>query len=466
MAKILVSAACPIFDDNQFKFTVFHEGFLKSLAECGNESKVFNTASFLARPWNGTNQSSFLISDEKIAATAKEFGPDLIIAFNHSIPRAILDATTCPVAVWNADSFAYFNDPEYIKDNMDRYKFLCFSHGGVSDAKKFGASENQVHFLVSGTAVKAEPLVQDKNISFIGTNFIAPETFLQLLRLEKPQEIKVIADLIAQDYHADHHALLNERGFSWVEDLIDLHDLSVLSATQSRISLLNDLQEYGLTIYGDSDWYSVGRYLPWLAMSYCPDKAYSLQHNQDIYNASKICINISHSQAADGFPWRVMDIMASNGCLVSDRRQGIADFTKGYVDIPMYDSRQEAVELCRKLLVDDVWRREIVAGSQKCIEEKGRWEGCLREMGSFLAIDLLGSRANPTECSLDKMIVKASTHRVPYARLVDVIIGLLIKAIPNRLQEVVYIMALNFKIRVPYHFVAYTKKLRHGRGHV
>jgi Glycosyl transferases group 1 len=110
-----------------------------------------------------------------------------------------------------------------------------------------------------------------------------------------------------------------------------------------------------------------------VAASFRPDKIYSLQHNQDIYNSSKICLSVSHAQAIEGFPWRIMDILASNGCLLTDRKKGIADFTKGFVDIPTFDSPIEARDLAAKLLKDEKWRRDIVLGSQACIAAKGRW---------------------------------------------------------------------------------------------
>ena len=111
--------------------------------------------------------------------------------------------------------------------------------------------------------------------------------------------------------------------------------------------------------------------------------------NQDIYNASRVCLSVAHAQAQDGFPWRIMDIMASNGCLLSDRKAGLSAFTKGYVDLPMYDTPVEAKELAQRLLKDEVWRRELVEGSQRCIAEKGLWKHRFRDMQDQLGVPLL-----------------------------------------------------------------------------
>lgn len=78
---------------------------------------------------------------------------------------------------------------------------------------------------------------------------------------------------------------------------------------------------------------------------------FSIKHNQDIYNESKICLSISHPQTRGyAFPWRIYDIMATNGMLISSRSDLLNEFTKGIVKIPMYESPYEARELCIKYL--------------------------------------------------------------------------------------------------------------------
>ena len=108
-------------------------------------------------------------------------------------------------------------------------------------------------------------------------------------------------------------------------------------------------------------------------------KVYSIQHNQDIYNRSKIGINVSHLQATSGFPWRVMDIMASNACLVTDKHE---DFKRlfGKIPIPTYDSASEAYMVCKELLKDEARRREIVMQCQEVINNNYRFKHLLPKL--------------------------------------------------------------------------------------
>jgi hypothetical protein len=387
MAKILVSGPCAIFDKGEFQFAVFYDGFIKALLRCGNDVKAINSSAFLKKPWNGENHLSSFIDADRLTEEVKNFAPDLIIAFNHSIPREALDNTNCPVIVWDADSLQFYNDKEYLRENMDRYFFFCFSKAGVQNALTFGAPEEKVHLVYAGTAIEAEDIPQDKNISFIGTNFTVPYEFVKMLRDKGSSSVKPIAEELAKNYYADQDEIIRKYGADWVNDYMDVPTLASIKSTQVRNSLLNDLHPLGLTIYGPPGWHDVGTQLPWLAMCYNDTRVYSLKHNQDIYNSSKLCINVSHAHTVDGFPWRVMDIMASKGCLVSDYKPGLAELTKGYVDLPMYEDRREAYELCKKLLKDDVWRKDIVAGSQACMKDHGSWTDRIAEVGRIIGIN-------------------------------------------------------------------------------
>lgn len=386
MARIFISAPAGILEQDEYKFAVFYEGFIKSLISRGHDIRAINSFNFLNHAWHGSNNLKSSISDEILKEKIRAFDPELIIAFNHSIPQCILDVTDCPVAVWDADSLPFYNDKDYISNNIERYSFLCFSNAGVQNALRFGAKQNSVHMVLAGTSVEAEPAIQNKNISFIGTLFTIPHGFIKLLKERGPDKIKPLVEDLRDNFYESHEQILLKHNAKWAENYIDTARLASISSTQLRASILNDITELGLTIFGDDSWLSVGEYLPWLAMSYKPEKVYSLKHNQDIYNSSKICINISHTHAVDGFPWRIMDIMASNGCLLSDRKTGLVEFTKGFVDIPMYDNRAEAYDLCKKLLNDDIWRKEIVSGSQECIKAKGLWSHRIKDLEDIFGL--------------------------------------------------------------------------------
>ena len=396
MSRILVSFSSHILVDGEYKIAVFYEGLINALARCGNETLILNSAQFLTASWNGDNELKPHILADRLLEEVKAFQPELIIAFNHSIPRLVLEHTGCPVAVWDADSIHYYNDRPYLLAQRERYTFLCFSQAGVANAQRFGAQPSRTHHIQAATDVQAEAIPQDKNISFIGTRFAVADGIVRMLKEQGAAKLLPLAREMNTNFYADQAAIIANHGAQWVYDYTDATALAGLNSVHDRITILNNVVHLGLTLYGTADWYDLATTLPWLAMCYDPQKIYSQAHNQQIYNSSKLCLNISHGQAQDGFPWRVMDIMASNGCLVSDRKSGLDAFTRGYVEIPSYDSPREVADLCARLLKDEPRRRAIVEASQRCIAEKGRWEHRIAELAEIFNLPLVTlNSANP-----------------------------------------------------------------------
>jgi hypothetical protein len=70
---------------------------------------------------------------------------------------------------------------------------------------------------------------------------------------------------------------------------------------------------------------------------------------------------------------------------------------KGYVDLPIYDSPQQARELAIKLLKDDEWRKDISLASQKMIEDKCRFERYFKGMEQAITgLDITSSNKEGT----------------------------------------------------------------------
>ena len=102
----------------------------------------------------------------------------------------------------------------------------------------------------------------------------------------------------------------------------------------------------------------------------------SASENKDIYDRSKLSINLHFAHNSidpnlSSYSWRVPDIMASNSCLVSTYCPALdQDFSK-WVKIPQFSNKFEAYDVCRKLLSDESWRKDIVENSKIAIKEGG-----------------------------------------------------------------------------------------------
>lgn len=416
MAKVLLCFSSHLFIDGGFKLISYYEGLIKELKKCGNQVMVVNSAEFLNKSWNSDNEESKFLKTEQLKADVSAFNPDLVIAFNNAKLSFIEELFDCPIAIWEADSFTFYNDREKIKSNPDRYHYFCLSNDAREQIRSIGASEERIHMINSGTAVEAQSLEKVHNVSFIGSNFKGPKGLRDLLQMHNTPDIKQAVRYLSDNFYIDPEEYLTKNNLSVVLEYLDPLEFGLISSAQNRVNTLNAMAELGLALFGSSSWLDTVETCPSLAMAFQPESVYSLRHNQDIYNTSQICLNVSHAQAVDGFSWRIMDIMASNGCLLSSYNTGIERFTKGYIDIPMFRSSGEAYGLARKLLNDAGYRDAVVEGSQACIQARGRWEHRFQEINDALGISLVNSGEHGSVVSLrrddylkDQYIIYAKT---------------------------------------------------------
>ncbi len=454
MARLLISFPATIFDQGQYRLAVFYEGFLKALYVNGNELFILNSAEYLPRSWDGENILRKEIFSKRLISDIIDFNPELIITFNHSIPKIILESTSCKVAVWDADSIEFYNDKDYIKKHIDRYEFLTFSETGIDSAKKFGAAANKIHLIYAGTEVQAENIPLQANISFIGSTFTVDYELIKQLNEKSSEKMQLFLKELNQNFFTDHYSIIKKHNMCGIEKKISAKMLASLSAVHNRITTLNIIEPLGLKLYGNKAWYDVGLFLPWLALSYVPQKVYSLKHNQDIYNSSKIALNISHSQATSGFPWRVFDILASNACLVSDHSSELEKVTKGYVDIPYYDNPIDAYNICNKILSDKIWRDEIVSGSQLFIKENGRWIHRFKELSDIFGLNFI-SEKKQAEDSLEfyRSIRPAKKYYHLHTKLIKKVNVFIIKKAPKKLLRIIYKILVFLHIKISPQFL-------------
>ena len=372
MARILITFyQVPMLNEVE-NIICFYEGFVNTLRDCGNDVVILNTAFFSEK-----HDESFLISE------VQKYDPDLILTFNNQIFESIYKITNCNIVMFDADGVEFFAYKELINVNKDRIKFVTGFEEFVSVYKnEFDLKHDDICVIPNATAVCAKNLIIDKNISFIGSFF----NYDSLL-----------------DKHTNKKLYGEYLNFISGDKQTKLSRIDTYTAFDIRNIVLISLLDLGLNIYGLKKWKKFERYVPQMAYAFNEESIFSLKHNSDIYNSSKICLSISHAQTErKAFPWRCFDIMASNGCLVSSYSSELKNLTKGYVDIPMYNTHREAYDICEKLLKDEVWRKEIVASSQEYVQKNARWEHRFKILEKFVGIKLLNSNMEKGEIKFIK----------------------------------------------------------------
>ena len=387
MARILILFHQSIIDPNKpYDIVCFYESFSKELARYSNEVKCVNTLFLKDYPESEITEIK-KEEKEKFLVDIKNFNPDIIFAFNNQITKEIIDITNCPIVILDADGVDFFPNKNLIKKFADRYYLGSFSKGW-EDGKyvAVGFRKEHIFYLHLATSINSENLEKKSNISFIGTKFppISKELFFKIKNNKT-----IYRDLVAS--YNEPYQNMNTFFERYSEELhatiVDLYSLQ-----DPRLYVLQSVWDLGLDIYGVF-WDKLPTEFFTLFLSFNTEPKYTLKHNQDIYNSSKINISISHPQCKGyAFPWRIYDIMASGGLLISSYSKLLEDITKDFVNIPMYKSPYEARQLCQYALKNPSYCSDIIKKSNLFIEKYGRWESNFKVIEDKLKLNLLNKK--------------------------------------------------------------------------
>ena len=428
MARILFSPSNTRFEGGQYHVAGVYDQIVSELVRLGNDVKVFVPNIFLKQLFFSQNELNEHVDEERLREDIRDFNPDLVITFNNKIYDKILDVVDCKVAVWGADLEFYWNQVDYIKQNVGRYFFFCFSDHEMKDRKKFfKCSANQIFNIRSATMLKAEKTQLRSNISFIGTFFdSSPKITSLVTQYRGGKDIKTFFKTMREKPGLSQAELVKELdkrvedvGFVTDVEKLDKQALALTFSREDRVLALASVADLGLDLYGDPGWEGFAGFLP--SLSACKKKrtVYSKEENARIYNSSKICININHGQTVMGMPYRVCDIMATSGCLVSSYSPFIEKCFKN-VPIPFFDYPTEARAVCKALLSDENRRADIVAACNEAINGDWRWEQRFREIEQATGVSLFPKKKDG-ELSFLTPWQKAAKAAAPAAPVAPVV---------------------------------------------
>lgn len=384
MARILVSFWQPLIDSNVDNIVCYYESFVKELEKCGNDVLLLNRILFTDAYFRSyiKEYEDFLIQE------IKKFNPELIIAFNNQIFECVLENTNCPVALFDADSSYLFSSKDCISKYIDRYSMVTHYEEWESVYSEMGFSSDRVCSIKIATSCQKEDREKNKNISFIGTKFLKTirDNIKNYLLTNNLNIYKMLLEHWSSGSY-NYESLLEK----FCPDLsYTNHDIAQIF--DSRNYILSSVLDLGLNLYG-VDWLDGEDNNISLLAAYDRTPKFSLKHNQDIYNESKICLSISHPQTRGyAYPWRVYDIMATSGMLISSYSALLKKQTRDFVDIPMYSSPYEARDLCKKYLKESAMREDIILACNEFIEKYGRWEANFKQLEEFFGVQFIQSK--------------------------------------------------------------------------
>jgi len=376
--------------DSKNAMPIFYEAFIKGLLDNGNEVFAFMHSTWIA---------NFNPIPRHLLNEIKEFNPDLIILFNNSF-YDVSSYFDCPIIIYEVDSPLYYANKKALKANPSRYKFFVAASNHIDIlTNEFNVPKDNILLVPFFTEIHAEDIEKKHNICFIGTKFT--DNYLSCLQKfmalkptdEEREEFKNLVKIVEDRVFITKEELLKDTTSEKIINTINPGEIVGFLSAHRRLKTLSNLTDLGLDIWGTPNWITDIYNEPWLILNFHSTPVYSIKHNQDIYNSSKIGINIGHLQAKTGFPWRVFDILASNACLVTEYH---SDFKKYIPDLklPFFTNHWEAREQCKKILENENYRLDIVQHSQEVVNKKYRFINTLKIIEDFLVLNLGSNEEN------------------------------------------------------------------------
>lgn len=400
MSKIFVSMYNFSYHKNDpYILPPFYEAFVNGLKDAGNDVFCFfeKSAKLFDEP-----------IPEEVLEKVKAFDPDLFIFFNNTF-WDITEYFDCPIIVYDVDTVNFFRNKDKIKQSIDRYHFLTFQDEAPALIQDVcGADARQIRKVPLFTGVKANPkMEQTTNISFVGWNWmwVGCDFVTEFVQKEISAEELAMARDVFYSFvkypFKTAREIYEEKEYEVQNKLIidDLERNTSLISGVLRARYLTAIADLGLDLRGMSWVDQSTKYYPELCLCYNKTQVFSLLENQLLYNRSKIGFNTNHIQAQSGFSWRVCDIMASNACLVSEYKPGLAKTFPG-IPLPTFTSPAEAREQCQKILKEDNLRKDIVAASHEMINKNNRFKNVQDEIEDFLNITIHADQKGTLEVLL------------------------------------------------------------------
>lgn len=372
----------------------FYESLFYELKRYGNDVMAINLAYYGVFNPNVTDNKAV---EEYLVRKSIEFAPDLIIAFNHHILRSILNVLRdVPIVIYDGDELRFFADLDIIKKDIGRYKIFSIVKSWRQSYLDFGFRDDQVFYMPPGTAITPDKsVVQDKPISFLGQRRYFLSTKLnECIRQGKNLDLfyKLYLDFLeTKDYN---YVKLFQRD---VESKCGIHmeDIDLWPLFDQSFLIFSSVLDLGLHLGGhEGAWCDIAPFIPQLAITHDRSRVFNLEENLQFYNSSVLSLCPMHPQAqGQGFSWRCFDIMGSNACLVSSTSSELRERTKGWMDIPMFDTPMECRVICESLLKDEKHRTELCQASQEFVDKNCRWEQRFVEMEQILGLCLINKDA-------------------------------------------------------------------------
>jgi spore maturation protein CgeB len=236
----------------------------------------------------------------------------------------------------------------------DRFHFIPPATDPMSwrNAHRDSASiESNVSWIAS--------LVGDRFLDQLASHVAQHHEYVELFR---DCLSKVSSSGYLEEFKHRHDVIALCASIGWELDFLEVH-LQNIATNNDRTDAVEELSRRGLRLYGNDRWIGLLAHSRAVARSLMiGHKIASYPAQMEVYNGSKISINVPQIQAKTGMQYRILDVMASNSLLLTKHIEN-SDldfvFNKSF-PVPRFRSCEELGKFVDNFLEKEEERVELV----------------------------------------------------------------------------------------------------------
>lgn len=370
------------------------DGYLNQFAltfgRLGIDVDVFLANQYVGK--NGISGTNKYINFSKLDTRLRSKKYDLILSVNNALLTSkISSLRNQPVVSLIVDDFNHlFNHDQTGPYDQFTYadKILFSSHEHLKKLEQHNKNvSGRAIFLPTATSVENTklklPVSQKKyNISWVASLLdVSGITLLYQQCLGSPNREELLRHFVSVAREGGEFQYSKHVGGESIEALLEEHKWSKsffemqiqnLISNESRVSAADKLHKFGLKIFGNPEWISASGYHPKIFDTF-QDGRDIASHDEvmDIYNSSKICINIPQIQTGAALPYRVIDILASDALLITNHHPNSDLFTIFGPNCPVitYKDMDELSNLCEYYLSHEAERINLVRQCNQMVKD-------------------------------------------------------------------------------------------------
>jgi hypothetical protein len=340
-------------------------------------------------------------------------GYSFVLSFNNALlSEIVLSALDCPIVTWVVDDLKHMFDPDrcgwqllFEKNVKVIVSSTAIQREIVSLCPAIGA---RLKFLPTATATGGGEVSKTNSnkkyqISMVASFLDATKiTDLYYRYIIENSDLLCVLDRCCKNVRAGKKFdWLIESSERWSIDRILLDcgldrvwfeiQLQNFISNQERAQAVERTSKLGVTLFGNPDWILAFGSCGGISTSFRPSHSISCHRDlMDIYNSSRICINVPQIQVCGALPYRVLDILASDALLITKYSEADDATTLFGLDCPIvtFKDLDELYFLCDFYLKNDDRRLDKVNQCKELVRSGFDFADRCRDILDFLGVPL------------------------------------------------------------------------------